>query len=67
MEDIIQHRDVLDPIVTILENPERAPIYAGFYANLVGFQFSTKIVFAIEFTLLLVMAISMYIFYVRER
>ena len=54
------------PIPDVLPQ-DAAPIYAGFYANLVGFHDSTKIVFLVEFTLLLVMAISMYIFYLRER
>ena len=49
------------------ELPEAEPIYAGFYANLVGFHQSTIIVFLVEFILLFVMAVSMYIFYLRER
>mmetsp|Transcript_41788 Transcript_41788/g.55075 ORF Transcript_41788/g.55075 Transcript_41788/m.55075 type:complete len:90 (+) Transcript_41788:51-320(+) len=47
--------------------PENEPIYAGFYANLVKFHNSTIIVFSVEFLLLFAMAISMYIFYLRER
>ena len=64
MEEIEQLVAKKKPDISL---PDTAPIYAGFYANLVGFHESTKIVFLIEFTLLLVMAISMYIFYLRER
>ena len=49
------------------EPPQAEPIYAGFYANLVGFHKSTIIVFLVEFILLFLMAISMYIFYLREK
>ena len=49
--------------------PEPAPPspYAGFYANLVGLTTSTKIVFLIEFSILLLMGLVMYGFYVHER
>ena len=42
-------------------------IYAGFYANLIGFSKATKIVFYVEFLLLLILGIVMYGFYIRER
>ena len=41
--------------------------YAGFYANLVGLTTSTKIVFLVEFSILLLMGLVMYGFYVHER
>ena len=41
--------------------------YAGFYANLVGLTTSTKIVFLAEFSILLLMGLVMYGFYVHER
>ena len=41
--------------------------YAGFYANLIGTSDSTKLIFIVEFSLLLLMGIVMYGIYLRER
>ena len=46
---------------------DRPAPYAGFYANLVGVSNSTKIIFLVEFSLLFLMGIMMYGFYLRER
>ena len=46
--------------------PLPAP-FAGFYANLNGVSEATAIVFLVEFSLLLLLAIFMYGFYLRER
>ena len=60
-------------IVKLIPDPHKpvdptlpAP-YAGFYANLIGVSRDTKILFLVEFLLLLLMGIVMYAFFVRER
>ena len=49
------------PVVPVI-----AP-YAGFYANMVACSELTKVVFLVEFSLLLLMGIVMYGIHMRER
>ena len=62
LQDIFEQILKKDPDVKDLTSP-----YAGFYANLVGVDRSTAVMFLAEFATLFVMGLIMYGFYVRER
>ena len=47
--------------------PDDPAPFAGFYANLIGVNTSTSLVFIVEFSLLALLGIFMYGFYLRER
>ena len=50
-----------------IPGPQGPAPFAGFYANLKGVSTATSFIFIIEFSLLALLGILMYGFYLRER
>ena len=57
----------LEPLPPPIPDPKGPAPFAGFYANLIGVSTITSFIFIVEFSLLALMGIFMYGFYLRER